>query len=309
MVKKFPIDYMHQVCLGVMKKLRLLWIRGKRDVRISAVQVNEISNRLIGLKPFIPNVFARRPRGLDEIDRWKATEFRQFLLYSGILALDGILRGDLYNNFLCLSVAISILVCPSLARVHKTYAHDLLTYFVQQGSVLYGEEFLVYNVHSLIHLAQNTEEYGTLDACSAFKFENYMQKLKKMVRSGSNPVAQLAKRLGELSNQRIAVPMEKNISTKKPNNAFVLSNNSCCEVVEQTNQQDEQGNTLFTCRVYQRTDALFKLPCDSRLVGVYKTNTHHTTMKVIPTQQLVKKAILFNNDPNKIVFMALQHSL
>ena len=158
-------------------------------------------------------------------------------------------------------------------------------------------------------MAQDTEEYGTLDACSAFEFENYMQKLKKMVRSGKNPVARLAKRLGELSNQRIAVPMEKNISTKKPNNGFVLSNNSCCEVVEQTNQQDEQGNTLFTCRVYQRTDALFKLPCDSRLVGVYKTNTHHTTMKVIPTQQLVKKAILFNNDPNKIVFMALQHSL
>ena len=112
MVKKFPIDYTHQVCLGVMKKLLFLWIRGKRDVRISAGQVNEISNRLIGLKPFIPNVFARRPCGLDEIDRWKATEFRQFLLYSGILALDGILRGDLYNHFLCISVAISILVCP-----------------------------------------------------------------------------------------------------------------------------------------------------------------------------------------------------
>ena len=112
---KFPIDYMHQVCLGVMKKLLLLWIQGKRDVRISAGQVNEISNRLFGLKPFVSNVFARRPRGLDEIDRWEATEFRQFLLYSGILALDEILRGDLYNHFLCLSVTISILVCPSLA--------------------------------------------------------------------------------------------------------------------------------------------------------------------------------------------------
>ena len=309
MVKKFPIDYMHQVCLGVMKKLLLLWIRGKREVRISAGQVIEISNRLIGLKPFVPSDFARRPRGLDEIDRWKATEFRQFLLYSGMLALDGILREDLYNHFLCLSVAISILVCPSLARLHKTYAHDLLTYFVQQGSVLYGEEFLVYNVHSLIHLAQDTEEYGTLDACSAFEFENYMQKLKKMVRSGKNPIAQLAKRLGELSNKRIAVPMEKSISTKKPNNAFVLSNNSCCEVIEQTTQQDEQGYTLFTCRVYQRTDALFKSPCDSRLVGVYKTNTQHTAMKVIPTKQLVKKAIMINIDPNRIVFMALQHSM
>ena len=119
---------MHQVCLGVMKKLLLPWIRGKRDVRISAGRVIEISNRYKWLQTNQPNVFARRPCGLDEIDRWKATEFRQFLLYSGMLALDGILRDDLYTHFLCLSVAISILVCPSLARVHKTYAHDLLIY-------------------------------------------------------------------------------------------------------------------------------------------------------------------------------------
>ena len=152
MVTKFPVDYMHQVCLGVMKKLLLLWIRGKRLVRISAGQVMEISNTLVSLKKFIPSCLARTPRGLDEIDRWKATEFRQFLLYSGAIALSGVLGDDLYNHFLCLSIAISILVCPSLAQVHRCYAHELLTYFVQQGSVLYGEEFLVYNRHSLIHL-------------------------------------------------------------------------------------------------------------------------------------------------------------
>ena len=209
MVSKFPIDYMHQVCLGVMKKLLLLWIRGKREVRISAGQVVEISNRLVDLKKFIPSVFARKPRGLNEVDRWKATEFRQFLLYSGILVLNGMLRDDLYQHFLCLSVAISILVSPNLAQVHKAYAHELLTYFVQQGSLLYGEEFLVYNVHTLIHLAQDAEEYGSLDASSAFAFENYMQKLMKMVRSGKNPIVQLGKRLGELSCQQITIPCKK----------------------------------------------------------------------------------------------------
>ena len=30
MVKKFPIDYMHQLCLGIMRKFTLTWMRGKR---------------------------------------------------------------------------------------------------------------------------------------------------------------------------------------------------------------------------------------------------------------------------------------
>lgn len=66
-------------------------------MRISAGQVVEISNRLVGLERFIPSVFACKPRGLHE--RWKATEFRQFLLYSGMVVLNGILRDDLYQHF------------------------------------------------------------------------------------------------------------------------------------------------------------------------------------------------------------------
>ena len=310
MVKKFPIDYMHQVCLGVMKKMLLLWIRGKREVRISARQVMEISNNLVCLKEFIPSCFARKPRGLDEIDRWKATEFRQFLLYTGAIALSGVLRDDLYHHFLCLSVAISILVCPTLAQVHRCYAHELLSYFVQQGSVLYGEEFLVYNVHSLIHLAADTEEYGSLDACSAFEFENYMQQLKKMVRSGNNPIVQIAKRLGELSTGKISEPNKENmVSVKKPNNAYILNDHSCCEVIDTINQQSEDGNQLFKCRIYESTIGLFNSPCDSRLIGIHRASSRQTSMKVLSSQTLVKRAMMIYLELNKIVFMALLHTM
>ncbi|CAB4028785.1 Hypothetical predicted protein [Paramuricea clavata] len=171
-VKKFPIDYMHQLCLGVMRKLILAWMRGKRDVRMSAGHVEAVSKKLVELKPFVPTVFARKPRGLAESDRWKATEF---------------------------SVASSILVSPALAQSHKDYAKQLMEYFVEQGKLLYGDEFLVYNVHSMIHLADVVGEFGSLDACSSFPFENYMQKLKRLVRSGRNPIAQIAKRMSEYS--------------------------------------------------------------------------------------------------------------
>lgn len=161
---------------------------------------------MIGLRLSIPSSFARKPRSLKEIDRWKATELRQFLLYSGKIVLDGVIRPDLYAHFMSLGVASDILVSTSLARSHCKYASELLVYFVEHGSILYGNEFMVYNVHNMIHLTAASEEFGSLDQCSSFPFENYTQKLKRLVRSGKKPIVQIAKRLSELHAARIPVP-------------------------------------------------------------------------------------------------------
>lgn len=153
MVTGFPIDYMHQAYLGVMKKLVLTWMRGPKETRMSAGHITIISNKIENLRNSIPNVFARRPRGLNEIDRWKATEYRQLMLYTGKIVLKGLLKQELYDNFMCFSTAMCILVQPSLTRKHWQYARDLLKFFVSQCRELYGEGFLVYNVHQLLHIA------------------------------------------------------------------------------------------------------------------------------------------------------------
>ena len=73
---------MHLICLGVMKRMLLFLKEGPRICRISAAQISLISQKLVAFNGVLPSDFARQPRGLHEVKRWKATEFRQFVLYS-----------------------------------------------------------------------------------------------------------------------------------------------------------------------------------------------------------------------------------
>ena len=74
--------------------------------------------------------FARRPRSLDEILRWKVTEFREFLLYSGAVVLRHILHEALYSHFMLLFVGMRMVVSRQLSLQCCDYAHELLEKFV-----------------------------------------------------------------------------------------------------------------------------------------------------------------------------------
>ena len=54
-----------------------------------------------------------------------------------------------------------------------------------------------------MHLAQDVKVHGNLDSFSAFKFENVMQKLKKLVRKPGSPCSQVVKRLSEKASVKV----------------------------------------------------------------------------------------------------------
>ena len=74
--------------------------------RISATQNEQVSVNLINIRKDIPREFARKPRRLDEVEWWKRTEFRQFLLYTGNFLVKGILPKHNYDYFMALSMAM-----------------------------------------------------------------------------------------------------------------------------------------------------------------------------------------------------------
>lgn len=197
MTDSFPLDYMHLACLGVMKKLIVnLWLNGKPPYKLSVFQINHISSRHLEFKKQVPEEFCRKPRSLLESKRWKATEFRLFLFYTGAVALKGHVDGNIYQNFVCLQVAFILL---SLNE-NIDYANELLKYFVKTFITIYGSEHVSHNIHSLLHIADDSKIYGSIENVSAFSLKNNMLFLKKNIRKGDQPVQQIVNRVHEKKN-------------------------------------------------------------------------------------------------------------
>ena len=164
LVSQFVLDPMHLVYLGVVKKLLGLWIKGRvaTNCRIGNNGVRTISEVLVSFHSYIPREFPRKCRSLSEVDRWKATEFRQFILYSGVVALKKNIPDAFYKHFLHLFVGIFCLCSPIYCDTHCDYANELLLMFVNQFGDLYGKNTLVYNVHNLIYLASDARRFASL---------------------------------------------------------------------------------------------------------------------------------------------------
>ncbi|CAG2242365.1 unnamed protein product [Mytilus edulis] len=157
MVTQFPFDYMHLVCLGVMKRMIMMWLKGSLKFRLGSFVSNQISDSLYSLRHFIPSEFARKPRRLSEVERWKATEYRQFLLYTGPIVLRHFIHDIMYTNFMLLSVSMHILLNSYLVTQYSEYCDQLLKTFVKHFSQLYGNDTIVFNVHGLTHLANDAK--------------------------------------------------------------------------------------------------------------------------------------------------------
>jgi len=79
------------------------------------------------------------------------------------------------NRTYCLIDGVQFVIytiAPDLLPFSQTVVRDT-------RSQLYGKIQLVYNVHSLIHLADDAKQHGALDHISSFPFESYLGRLKK----------------------------------------------------------------------------------------------------------------------------------
>ena len=305
----FSLDYMHLICLGVLRRMLTYWKSGDRIVKLSSRQILDISEQLIALRDYIPSDFVRRPRSLLELDRWKATEFRTFLLYTGPVILKSVLPTPLYMHFLTLSVSLSILLRDDVTENEPLvdFAGQLLHHFVENSARLYGETFLVYNVHSVLHLVDDVKYFRTsLNQLSAFRFENYLQSLKSLIRSASNPLVQAAKRIEEseitAGSQPVNAKKRYKIAPEGRDSTVCLKNGKFATVLE------VRRSTLL-CKVYKRQNLkpFFSEPCSSDLINIYCVKSSDSVnIKEVPATSVHSKGLKLPHG-NDFVLIPLLH--
>jgi len=324
MVNSFTIDPFHLVFIGVVAKVLHLLVKCRRKIKVRVLKstIDELSNYLVDIKTFIPVEFARKTRSLKELGRYKATEFRLLLLYILPVALSLMPQG-LYDHFLLLHCAIRILSCPRLVmdRANVEYARTLLVNFVTSSPTLYGYEFLVYNVHNLIHLADEVLRFGPLDVFSAAPFENHIGVLTNLVQPTNRQLAQLAKRLIERRNngtkkQKYSLPTgmfqthrngptlrrftgtqyqklfvnKMRLSIQTPNNCVILTDNQVFEIDNFV--VNNHGGMQMIGRILPSVRSLFSYPMDSLMLGeVVVNNSPNLNLQCVDVSLLKNKAV------------------
>lgn len=236
----------------------------------------------------------------------------------------------LYRNFLVLSVAMRIILSPDLCSNYCDYAENLLKCFVTIFAKIYGNEFLVYNTHGLIHLAQDARKYGALDSVSCFPFENYLGQLKRMVRRPQNPVEQIVRRVGErqtfnrhtkgtceeqFKQPHFSGPTPPGFSTctqfkQCQYKGMIIScslGNNCFEIDTRVSLVrnvlvSPAADIFAVCEFFYAGTCFFDNPINSSSLGITVVSGLTGQLLVVPVAQLSKKLVLL---PMTDVFVAL----
>uniref|UniRef100_A0A0C9PJW1 GcvT protein n=1 Tax=Fopius arisanus TaxID=64838 RepID=A0A0C9PJW1_9HYME len=152
------LEIMHLFYLGGMKWLLEKWILRKANpARLKLIEVKKLTKIMAMLKSDIPSDFQRNEFDVNQVSRWKATQYRFMLNYCGAVVLRRILSPVFYEHFLLLVVASRILNRKDVVRTHSDYAENLLIKFFTLLE-LYGPHCKVLSWHNFIHVADDAKK-------------------------------------------------------------------------------------------------------------------------------------------------------
>ena len=217
-----PVDYMHQVLLGVTRALLFLI----RDMPTKS-DLNKIRENSATLQ--LTSDFKRWARSLDELEFFKANELKVCLLYVGPAVFRSFVNESLYERFHLLSYSTRLLLFSS---EHCRVAENLIERFHLLTAEAHSDKVFSANIHSLNHLAWQVRCFGPLWRTSAIMFEsaNYLL---------------LCKFTGTVCQLKVLV------------DRYISNKNSCCaKILEKTRyttcvcllgRETLSNNGLFAC--------------------------------------------------------------
>lgn len=216
-------EYMHSVLLGVVKQFINIWVNKNGPWKLTK-HMKEINNYIKRIKPL--KQFKRNPRALNNFQNFKATEFYNFLLFYSIPLLSNYLPQIYLEHWMLLVVSIYNLLKEKINIVSDLeVSEQLLSEFVSNIKVLYGEQELSYNIHQLLHLCLSVKRWGPLWANSAFMFENQNGLLAKSVHGKHNLGKELLNNLQIIQATRVLKCLSQNLNIVQKDNILMLGKN------------------------------------------------------------------------------------
>lgn len=199
------------------------------------------------------------------------------------------------------------------------YAEKFLNIFISHSAKIYGQKFIVYNVHNLCHLAQECYLNGDLESFSAFVFENKLKNLKVSLKSGYKPLQQAAFRdlessenidiILDIKNNQIALSMRhfyaNEVLDGQQYRRIIINN-----VVLQLNRKDScvrinTGEIITIVNIVQREDQVFLIgnaflraedfyqyPISSSVLAIFKVSHKDEQRKIFPISDIKAKCWL-----------------
>ena len=185
----------------------------------------------------------------------------------------------------------------------------MLSYFVAKSKRIYGESFTVYNIHNLLHLADDCQNlHSSLNDISAFKFENYLQVIKKSIRNANNPVAQIAKRKLEVETHCTQMHKKENeikCSVRFRDSCFHHNNKSVFV-------KRRLDDTRYECEVvhFRKVQHFHEKPMKSRDLSIGLIPARHCSLsskKILSVEELYRKLMILQCKDSYIVLPMIHY--
>ncbi|XP_077541965.1 uncharacterized protein LOC144154323 [Haemaphysalis longicornis] len=203
LVHGVSVDYMHCVLQGVCKQVTELMFYNPMKGNPTSIPayyigdpptLKKVNQRLLSIHP--PHCVTRLPRPIGVRIQWKATEWRNWLLYYALPCLDGVLPLEYWRHLSKLSEAVHILLQEAISPGEIDRAECLLFAFVERcAPPLFEPTAATFNVHSLLHLGDSVRDLGPLWANSCFTFEGGNGKLVKSITAANGLPHQVVERV------------------------------------------------------------------------------------------------------------------
>ena len=211
MFRQVPTEYMHSVCLGVVKRtFEAAFDCGtsvRPNFRIDDQASMERISRIMQYNVRVPSDFKRMPRELD-VPNWKASEWRNLAIYYFPVVLADLMdqeRPELHDIFALIAYIVRYYMLDSqnLPRRPLTPIMELQYLFQKRYELVFGPHNCTYNLHAFYHLRE-VRDLGPIQESSAFGMEDFYGMLKDLVK-GKTMTSSIGKQAMEAALLRISV--------------------------------------------------------------------------------------------------------